>query len=131
MAVLLAVVGAGCSSGGSIASGTNPGGAASGCKTVVAAKVTVVTKNFDFEPDCLKSAGPLLTVRYDNTEKGVSHNFHLEGAKSDSGSDRTDLKAGPDVESITYVGLKPGTYTYVCDLHSSMKGKLTIVAAGS
>ena len=39
---------------------------------------------------------------------------------------RTDLRPGPDVQTITYVGLKPGTYTYVCDLHPSMKGTLTV-----
>jgi plastocyanin len=125
---LCAVVVAGCSSGGSIAAGDKSGNSSAGCKQVTDAKVTVVTKSFDFEPKCLTSAGPTLTVRYDNTEEGVSHNFHLKGAKSASGADRTDLQSGPDVQTITYVALKPGTYSYVCDLHPSMKGTLTVTA---
>lgn len=124
--VLCAVMFAGCSSGGSITSGSEPGGSTTGCGQATDAKVTVVTKSFDFEPKCLTSTGPTLTVRYDNTEKGVSHNFHLKGATSASGAGRTDLRPGPDVQTITYVALKPGTYTYVCDLHPSMKGTLTV-----
>lgn len=127
--LLFTVAIAGCSSGNSAAGGSGTGGGTSVCKNVVGAKVTVVTKQFDFKPGCLTLAGTSLSVRYDNAEKGIQHNFHLRGAKSDSGVDRTDLKVGPDVQTITYVDLKPGTYTYVCDLHPAMKGKLTVTAS--
>ena len=126
--VLCAALFAGCSSGGSITGGSKQGDSSAGCKQVTDGKVTVITKSFDFEPKCLTSVGPTLTVRYDNAEEGVSHNFHLKGAKSATGAARTDLKSGPDVQTITYVALKPGTYTYVCDLHAAMKGTLTVSA---
>lgn len=70
--------------------------------------------------------GNRLKVTYDNEEKGVKHNFHLKDAKADSGEPATELKAGVDTQTITYVGLKPGTYTYVCDIHANMKGELTV-----
>ncbi len=120
----------GCSSGGSIGSSatTAPG---SKCTTVAGGEVTIVTKNFDYNPDCLQLSGSTLTVTYDNAEKGVSHNFHLLGASSAGGDSATNLRPGPHTETITYVHLKPGTYTWVCDLHPIMKGTLVVTAAGS
>ncbi len=127
--VLLAVV-SGCSSGGSIgSSGTTAPG--SRCTTVAGGKVTIVTRNFDYSPDCLQLAGSTLTVTYDNAEKGVSHNFHLLKATSATGDSATNLRPGPHTETITYVDLKPGTYTWVCDLHPIMKGTLVVTAAAS
>lgn len=124
--VFSALLLAGCSSGGTGAAGSSGGGSGNDCVRATGGKVTVVTKKFDFEPGCITAAPGSLTVRYDNTEKGVEHNFHLRDAKTASGPDRTDLKAGPDVQTITYVNLKPGRYTFVCDLHPAMKGTVTV-----
>jgi plastocyanin len=130
LAAILLAVAAGCSSGGSIGSSatTAPG---STCTTVTGGKVTIVTRDFDYSPDCLRLAGSTLSVTYENAEKGVSHNFHLLGATSASGDSATNLRAGPHTETITYVHLEPGTYTWVCDLHPIMKGTLVVTSAGA
>lgn len=96
------------------------------CKTITTGKVTVVTKQFDFSPDCIVSTGSSLTVTYENEEKGVPHNIDLTGATLASGSSKIKLKPGVNTQSTTYVGLKPGKYTYICDIHRSMVGHLTV-----
>lgn len=122
------VVLAGCASGGGSPSTSTASGARTPCTAVTGAKVTVVTRNFDYSPNCLTLVGDQLTVVYDNAEKGVEHNFHLVGATTADGETATNLKSGPHTESITYVKLKPGRYTWICDLHPAMRGTLTVTA---
>lgn len=141
---LVVAIGAGCSSSGSstaskgsdttaAASGSGSasgsGGSASGCTDATNGEVKVVTKNFDFNPTCITVTGNRLKVTYDNQEAGVKHNIDFKDLKSSSGAAKTDLKAGPDTETVTLVDLKPGTYTYVCDIHANMKGTLTVKAS--
>ena len=58
-----------------------------------------------------------LTVHDDS---GI-HNFHLTGSGVD---DKTSVNAA---ETKTYtITVKPGTYTFVCDVHPSMKGSFTV-----
>ncbi len=111
-------------SGGTTAS--SGGGNASGCTEAKNGTVEVVTTNFDFSPDCITTTGDRLKVTYDNQETGVKHNIDFKDAKSSTGDAKTELKAGPNTQTLTLVGLKPGTYTFVCDIHSSMKGELTV-----
>jgi plastocyanin len=101
-------------------------GGSSGCTEAKNGTIEVVTTNFDFSPDCITTTGDRLKVTYDNKEDGVQHNIDFKDAKSSTGDAKTELKAGPNVQTVTLVDLKPGTYTYVCDIHSSMKGELTV-----
>ena len=96
------------------------------CKKVTTGEVTVVTKRFDFSPDCIVSTGSSLKLTYVNNESGVPHNIDLRGATLASGSSKIKLKSGVNTQSTTYVGLKPGKYTYICDIHNSMVGHLTV-----
>lgn len=131
---LVAAIGVGCSSSGnstgaSSATTTAAGGggeSSSGCTEAQNGAVKVVTTNFDFSPDCITVSGDRLQVTYDNQENGVKHNIDFKGLKSTTGTPATDLKAGPNTQTLTLVDLKPGTYTYVCDIHANMKGKLTV-----
>lgn len=137
---LVAAFGVGCGSSGSSTSGTattasagssgggesGSNGNAPGCTEAKNGAIEVVTTDFDFKPDCITTTGDRLKVTYDNEEKGVKHNIHFKDAKSSTGDAKTELKAGPNVQTVTLVGLKPGTYTYICDIHSSMKGELTV-----
>lgn len=122
LAVAAVVAFGGCSSG----SGGATKSANKGCKTVIGTKVTVVTKDYDFDPDCLELSGASLTVTYDNNDVGIPHDFHLKGAKSASGAESTKVEPGKNGQTITYVDLAPGTYTYVCDIHTNMVGHLTV-----
>ena len=119
----MAIVVVGCGSSEPAASANSSGAA---CETVSSGKVTVVTKRFDFSPDCLVSTGSSLTVTYENDESGVPHNFDLLGATLAKGSPKIKLKPGVNTQSTTFVGLKPGKYTYTCDIHRSMVGHLTV-----
>ena len=58
-----------------------------------------------------------LTVHDDS---GI-HNFHLTGSGVD---DKTDIQKA-EVKTFT-VNVKPGTYTFVCDIHPQMKGSFTV-----
>ena len=121
MTVSAFVVIAGCSSSGKTAShGPGP------CIAVKGDAATVVTKNSDFSPDCLVLKGSTLKVTYENLESGIPHNFHLKGVKGVGGSSATEVKPGKNTQSIEYEGLKPGTYTYVCDIHTNMVGELKV-----
>lgn len=103
------------------------GGSSDGCTAATNGTIKIVTTNFDFSPDCVTTTGDRLKVTYDNAETGIKHNIHFKDAKSSTGSAMTELKTGPNVQTVTLVGLKPGTtYTYVCDIHSAMKGELKV-----
>jgi plastocyanin len=80
------------------------------------------------------TVGPGFTISMDKTsvaagtytlvvdDQGSIHNFHLTGDGVDV---KTDV-AGTGKKTFT-VTLKPGTYNFVCDPHSSqMKGTLTV-----
>jgi len=117
-------------SGGTAAAGSGTtssgGGNASGCTEAKNGTIEIVTTNFDFSPDCITTSGDRLKVTYDNQEKGVKHNIDFKDAKSSTGDAKTELEAGPNTQTLTLVDLKPGTYTFVCDIHSSMKGELIV-----
>lgn len=121
----LALTGCGSSSSSS-ASGDG------GCKAVQNGEVTLSAKTTAFSSSCLTMAPGSLDVTFDNEEKGVAHNFHLKDATPKvTDKDRTILKVGPDTQSVAYVDLKPGDYTYVCDIHPNMKGELKVEAASA
>lgn len=133
---LVVAFGAGCGSSGSstssggsdttaAASGSG-GGDNSGCTEAQNGAIEVKTTNFDFSPDCITVSGDRLKVTYDNQEDGVKHNIDFKGLKSSTGKAATELKAGPDTQTITLVDLKAGTYDFICDIHANMKGTLTV-----
>ncbi len=134
---LIAAFGVGCSSsgkGGGAIGNASPTTAASGgggsssggCTEAKNGAVKVVTTNFDFSPDCITFSGDRLKVTYANQEKGVKHNIDFKGLKSSTGAGKTELESGPNTQTLTLVGLKPGKYEFVCDIHSNMKGTLTV-----
>lgn len=126
VAALLALAGCGSSSSSSTKSSDGA------CVAVKDGKVTIEATTVAFETTCLTMAPGDLEVTFKNKDKGVSHNFHLEGVTPKvAGKDRTMLKTGPDTQTVAYVDIKPGTYKYVCDIHPLMKGELRVVAAGT
>lgn len=89
--------------------------------------VTVVAKNLQFQPRCLTApSGKPLTITFKNEDGGTQHDLVLQGAGATA---RTKLTTGPDTQSFTVTGLKPGTYTYICTIHSNMTGELRVTAA--
>ena len=122
-AVAAAVVAAGCggSSGNSsdsdstAAVGTTATTASSG-----GALAGKVGPGFDISMDKSSVTAGTYTLTVD--DQSSSHDFHFTG----DGVDVTTEVSGTGEQTFT-VTLTPGTYTFVCDPHSSsMKGTLTV-----
>ena len=81
----------------------------------------VVAEDMAFDPDELRiPSGRPATIVIDNRDDGVNHNIHIEDAPE---PDRTPLEPGRSRQALT-VDLQPGEYTFVCDLHPNMEGKI-------
>jgi plastocyanin len=80
--------------------------------------VVVTAKGNDFTPTTLTAPDGQTTFFLDNTDNTL-HNFHIN---STSGTE--NMPANHKVRFT--VTLAPGTYEFVCELHSDMKGTLTV-----
>ena len=120
-AAAAALVAAGCGSDDSSSDATTaatdtsaPAGSASGTLT------GSVGPGFDISMDESTVAAGTYTLTVD--DQASIHDFHLTGDGVDVATDIS----GTGKETFT-VTLNPGTYTYVCDPHSSqMHGTLTV-----
>ncbi len=82
--------------------------------------IEVLIDNFVFEPqDLTVSVGDTVTWR--NEDGGIPHTATADAGDWDSGS----LGNG-DTYSFTFT--EPGTYTYLCTIHPSMTGTITVTA---
>ena len=112
---------AGCTSSKANVSG-EPGSV--GCRQGIGGKVTIRAKNSRWDTSCIKVSGTSVTVTIVNQDRGLLHNFHVDGAP---GTNKTELTPGPATQTLALKGLKPGTtYTYICDLHPDMIGQLEV-----
>lgn len=93
-----------------------------GCKVADGGRVTMVAADNRWDTDCLQAAARPLTIEVDNRDDGGTHNVHLPDAP---GSPATELELGPSTQALE-VTLEPGSYEFVCDLHSNMVGTLTV-----
>jgi plastocyanin len=93
-----------------------------GCKDAQGGTVTLVADDIRWDTDCLRAPPGPLTIVVDNRDDDVNHNVHLPDAPD---SPATELEKGPSTQELE-VDLPPGTYEYVCDLHSNMVGTLTV-----
>ena len=113
--VLLLVVGVsacGSDDGGSVASGSS---SASGSKS--ADKYVVDIKGFAFSPEQIElEKGEELTVTNDDS---TEHTFTLDDGSFDSGH----IKPG---SKVTHTFDKAGSYSYHCEIHSTMKGTVKV-----
>ncbi len=83
----------------------------------------VVARDMAFDQDEVHvPAGQPVTIVIDNRDEGVNHNIHIEHAPE---PDRTPLESGRSRQALT-VDLDPGEYTFVCDLHPNMHGKIVV-----
>lgn len=80
----------------------------------------IAIKDMAFSPASatVKKGAPLTWTNDDNT------NHAIASAEGESGLHSPQLKPG---ESYTYTFTKTGTYKYVCALHPSMTGTITVV----
>jgi plastocyanin len=80
---------------------------------------TIEVKNAGKDVKTIKAGAYSMKVQ----DKGTIHNFHLKG----SGVDKATSVAGTGTQTWK-ITLKPGTYTYQCDVHASqgMKGTFKV-----
>jgi len=80
----------------------------------------------NFSPSTLTvTSGTMIT--FTNQDTGVTHNIDFQsvpaGSTVTSGTTSPNLKGG---NSYSVTLTTPGTYSYVCDYHSWMKGTITV-----
>jgi plastocyanin len=109
-AVTAAVALTGCSGGGSAPQSTDSKSTARG--------TAITISGFAFSPATLEvKAGQQVTV---TNEDSAAHTLTADDGSFDS----KDLAKG---QSYTFTAGKPGTYSYLCDIHQYMKGTIKVV----
>lgn len=110
---------AGCGSGSTPAS--SPGPAPPGSR----GGPVLVSEGLSFDRDHLEiAAGTTVTIEFDNRDTGVPHNLRVKGRSVDVS---TKVEKGDVVQYLDVRIDRPGTFTFVCDVHPvQMKGELTV-----
>jgi hypothetical protein len=112
-AALLAVGLAACGSDSDSAGG-GPGGLPPG-------DVVLTADNIAWDKDTLEApADTDFTIVIDNKDDGVQHNLDIKDTDF-----KTELASGV-VAQVLQINLPAGEYDYVCDLHPTMTGTLTV-----
>ena len=115
-----AALATGCSSSkshGNPSTGANIGGATSTNAQPGSNGNQVEVKNFAFSPDSLDvKVGTTVTWKFDDD---TAHTV-----KADDGSFRSSALTGGKTFSFTFN--KAGQYSYICSIHPSMHGKVTV-----
>lgn len=97
-----------------------PSGAASGQVIELAAQ------NIAFSTPTLQApAGQPFTIHFKNNDPSVPHDVEITDA-SGAVAFKGDIITGPTETNYAVPALKAGTYTFVCTVHPSMTGTLTI-----
>jgi plastocyanin len=85
--------------------------------------LTIVAKNIAFEPKNISIAvNQAADVVLDNQDASVPHNLHFLTPDEV----KTDTKNGPNKQTAHIKVDKAGTYKYLCDVHPTMTGELTV-----
>ncbi len=113
---------AACSGGGSSPSGSGSGATSTTARSASGAGATststLTISNFMFSP-MRASVAPGSTVTVTNKDS-VTHTLTASGGQFDTG----DIGAG---QTKTFTApMKPGTYTYICNIHQYMKGTIVV-----
>lgn len=84
---------------------------------------TIVGKNVKFDVECLQIDPGKLEITFDNQDSGVAHNLHVTG---NGVNEKTQLEPGKTTQQLTVALNTPGQYTFACDPHGSMVGKIIV-----
>jgi plastocyanin len=107
----------GSSSGSTASSGSDPYGAGATGSGATGGGAAVDIEGFAFSPEALEvQAGQEVTITNDDS---TEHTFTLDDGSYDSGH----LAAG---SKATHTFDTAGSYSYHCEIHSSMKGTVTV-----
>lgn len=112
--------------GGSSGGSSSGSGSTAGSATAPVTEVTITSPATVFDITTIfVPVGQPVTITYRNDDGGVPHNVHVTGSGLD---EKTTLKPGPDVQTLTVTFPEAGDYDYICDVHAdSMTGVVTAV----
>ena len=101
-----------------------PGSAASSAPT--AAALHISARNIEFDTDHLEApAGQAFVLEFDNNDPGIPHNVEITNA-SGASMFKGQIIMGPAKASYQVPALAAGNYSFVCDVHPTMTGTLTV-----
>jgi plastocyanin len=129
--VTFGIIPPGGTSGGSAAASGSPtasGATGSAQPSAVAADVTIVAKNIAYTTKKADApAGRAFTIAFDNQDAGIPHNISIQtGTASNQQVFLGKIVTGPVVEIYDIPPLAAGIYTYICSVHATMTGVLTV-----
>ncbi len=91
------------------------------CHKISGHEVTLVARNVAWDATCLEVKHGTVAFTIDNTDS-VKHNVRVTG---NGVNGHTALQNGPIVQRLS-VRLAGGTYSFICDIHANMEGKLFV-----
>ncbi len=86
----------------------------------------VTAQDIAFDPASLTAtANTAFQITFANQDQGIPHNIDV---KDGSGASvfKGDLVTGPNTATYAVPALPAGDYTFVCDVHTSMTGTLSV-----
>jgi plastocyanin len=91
-----------------------------------ATEVTLTARDIAFEPvEIVVPSGEEVTITFRNRDAGMPHLLHVDaGAAGDFSAPQS---TGPATQELTFTIDEPGTYSFVCDIHANMRGRLIVV----
>jgi plastocyanin len=107
---------------------SGPGSAAPSPGSSAAAGPTlhISAQNIQFDTDHLEApAGQAFMLEFDNNDPGIPHNVEIKDANGAS-LFKGQIITGPAKASYPIPVLAAGSYTFVCDVHPTMTGTLTV-----
>jgi len=93
-----------------------------------AVTVPLTARNLAFDQATMTvPVGQTFAITLDNQD-AVPHNVAINGNDQ---SRTSEPFSGPASKTFTYAALPAGTYTFLCSIHTDMKGTLNVTASAS
>ena len=120
----LALVACGGGNGGDDTGGDNTGG---GTVAVQNGTVEVTADDLKFDASTIQApAGEAFTIVLNNMDT-MPHNISVYTEQGGEEIAKGEIVTGPDAtDEVEVPALEPGTYFFVCDLHTNMSGSLVV-----
>lgn len=120
-----APAGGGGNGGGSGGGGSSGGGSAAP-SAAASGDVTIEAKGIAFvQTSATAPAGKAFTIAFDNQDAGIPHNVDVHDASGGSAF-KGEIVTGVTQTTYKVPALQAGSYTFICDVHPSMTGTLTV-----
>jgi plastocyanin len=103
-----------------------PASVAPGTPAAAGAPLHISAQNIQFDTDHLEApAGQAFVLEFDNNDPGVPHNVEIRDATGASVF-KGEIITGPAQVSYQIPALAAGSYMFLCDVHPTMTGTVTV-----